>query len=96
MFPWTEVLFASEPLHVVAHCILYGVLAWLVHRFISERTWVVLCAVLGLGLLQELTQVVGARSFGGPELFDLLVDTLTTLATLAVLARRPASTSAAR
>jgi peptidoglycan/LPS O-acetylase OafA/YrhL len=88
IFPWTTTWVASEPTHIVAHCILYGVLALLVRRFISKRVLVVLCVVLALGLVQELAQVLGARSFGTPELFDLMVDALAALAVLALAMQR--------
>jgi RsiW-degrading membrane proteinase PrsW (M82 family) len=64
----------SEPVHVVAHSLIYGSLAWLSLRFFSAHRGVALVLVLGLGLLQELSQVLGLRAFGGPELFDLGVD----------------------
>jgi hypothetical protein len=64
----------SEPVHVVAHSLIYGSLASLSLRFFSPHGSTALLLVLVLGLIQELSQVLGVRAFGGPELFDLAVD----------------------
>jgi hypothetical protein len=77
---------ASEPFHIVAHVILYGTLAWLTARRFGDRAAAVLGVVLGMGVAQELAQVVGARAFGRAELFDLMVDGLAALAVLGVRA----------
>ena len=79
-------LMGSEPFHVGAHAFLYGVLAWLVARRFGDRIAVTVGAVILFGFVQELAQVVGARTFGGPELFDLAVDATAALAV--VVARR--------
>jgi hypothetical protein len=84
---WTTALLESEPFHVFAHCVLYGALALLVRRFISRRAVAVLNMVLALGALQELAQVICVRSFGTPELFDLTVDALATVAALKLAVR---------
>jgi hypothetical protein len=81
--------------HVVAHAVLYGLLAVLACRFSSSQPKHVFAIVLGMGLLQELTQVVGARSFGGPELFDLSVDAAACGAALWRVQRASRSASAA-
>ncbi len=64
----------SEPVHVVAHSLIYGSLASLSLRYFSPHPSTALLLVLVLGLIQELSQVLGVRPFGGPELFDLGVD----------------------
>src|SRR5258706_1832885 len=83
---------ASEPFHVVMHLLLYGTLTWLVTWRFADRahpmSWrvrgVVLGVVLAMGVLQELAQVIGARRFGGPELFDLAVDAVAAAFVLAL------------
>ncbi len=72
-------LMGDERVHVVAHLLLYGTLALLARRFIGRRVPVVVGTVLAMGAIQELAQVVGARTPGWPELFDLAVDTAAAL-----------------
>lgn len=71
---WFDAAKLSEPCHVLAHTVLYGTCAAVVVRRFG-LAWAV-PATLAVGLLQELTQVVGRRPFGGPELYDLGVDAL--------------------
>ena len=74
-----EVLLGSELFHVVAHLFLYGTMAasalvW------TQRRAVVLGVVLLAGFVQEAAQTLLYGSpMGGPELFDLGVDTAAVL-----------------
>src|SRR5262249_28854728 len=81
---------ASEPFPLAMHLLPYRTLTWLVTLRFGDRTRRevarALAIVLGMGLVQELAQVIGARRFGGPELFDLAVDA--TAAVLVLAARR--------
>jgi hypothetical protein len=72
--PLFQRMIDSEPVHVLAHSLIYGSLALLSLRFFSPKPGIALLLVLCLGLIQELSQVVGIRAFAGPELFDLAVD----------------------
>jgi len=81
--PFLSTLIASEPVHVFAHATLYGALAWLCSRRLRLR-WV-LPTVLGLGLVQELAQVLGVRPLGGPEVFDLAVDGAAAVVVVAIV-----------
>lgn len=70
--PWLKMLVASEPFHVFAHTMLYGMLGFLGKRFFGEKR--ALGLVLLLGGIQEGAQVLGERGFGSGEVFDLCVD----------------------
>ncbi len=83
--PAIAALVYSEPFHVFAHLLLYGTMAWLAARKLP-LAWVP-PAVVALGAVQELAQVVGLRSPGAPELFDLGVDTTAALLVVAGLRR---------
>jgi hypothetical protein len=68
----------SEPVHVAAHLILYGTLALQLRAALGARPVIVFTAVIAFGVAQETAQVFHARSFGGPEIFDLCVDAVAT------------------
>jgi hypothetical protein len=79
--PWIQALLQSEPVHIVSHLILYGSLSLsLLHRprpALSPLWSATL--TLCVALAQEAAQVIGQRSFGNGELFDLGVDSLAIL-----------------
>jgi hypothetical protein len=86
----------SELIHIPAHLVLYGTLAW-----------VGLCAGLGprgaaiaamaIACAQELAQDLGfRRAPGWPELFDLGVDAVAVAATIALATRQSARRVAGR
>lgn len=81
-WPFLQTLIDCEPFHWLAHSFLYGTLALLARRFITGDPRLVVATVFSLGLIQELAQVTGARSFGSPEIFDLTMDVLAALLVL--------------
>lgn len=67
-------LLRSEPFHVCAHLGLYGTL-YAICRALIGRWGVAAALTLCVAFAQETVQVVTyRRTFGGGELFDLLVD----------------------
>lgn len=87
-FAVVAALVNSEVFHVVAHSFLYGVLAWLGTRRLARAPAFGL--VVGMGLVQELAQVLGRRPFGAPELYDLGVDAVAAAVVVAVAGGRRA------
>lgn len=78
---WVRDALRSEPVHVSAHLMLYGTLYALCRALCgrgsrwARGTPVVL--TLAIALAQEMVQVkTYRRTFGGGELFDLLVDSV--------------------
>jgi hypothetical protein len=95
---WVGRASASEPLHIVAHAILYGVLAAL--AWIATRRWWTSALVVALfAVAQEAAQTVWwGRGFGPAEWFDFGVDAAAVAIVLVVVPRagrpsepRPAS-----
>jgi VanZ family protein len=93
--PWiVQRIYWSEKAHVIAHMILFGVLAVLVAgrlwrrppTWFSWRTAAVLALVLAAGMAQEAAQMLvrGLRSVRANEVFDLCVDLSGALLSLAV------------
>ena len=72
--PFAAEALRTEAFHIVAHLVLYGTVARLGANVWPR--WSVVPAVVALGFVQELAQVVAERPFGGPECFDLGVDAL--------------------
>lgn len=75
-------LASSEAAHVVAHLVLYAVLAVLA---LASRLspWRAATLTLGVAVMQEGVQLIVAdRAPGPPELFDLAVDTVAVIAVL--------------
>ena len=70
----------SEPVHVIGHLILFsGLVILILHVFQLPLNWCtaiwLTLLVLAMGLGQEYFQLqVKGRPFGGPEVFDLIVD----------------------
>ncbi len=69
----------SEPFHVLAHCTIYGGLAWMLRGAGWARA---IGATMLAALCQEGAQVFGKRTFGPEELFDLGVDLAAAVAVL--------------
>jgi len=81
--PAAQALVQSEFVHIPAHLVLYGALAAACSRVLGRRSWLVLLAVLAVGLAQEAAQsLLFGRAPGGGELFDLVVDASATLVVL--------------
>lgn len=88
LFPWLRAelapimrpLISPEWVHIIAHTGLYaGFIILVAYALKLELTvtniFLLLTVVLTLGLGQEgLQLIVKQRSFGGPEVFDMLVD----------------------
>jgi hypothetical protein len=91
------VLAASEPAHIVAHSLLYGTLAAGCYAVAPRPVWAAPLVTLAVAVLQEGAQTVAfGKPMGGPEAFDLLVDTLAMTFVLTWLHRRDRHVLAAR
>jgi len=85
--PLLAALSASEPVHVVAHLILYGTLAAACTRLLRGRVLAILLTV-AVGVAQEKIQLLAAgRGMSTPELFDLAVDALAATVAATICAR---------
>lgn len=78
---WVRDALRSEPVHITAHVLLYGTLYALCRALCGRSTRAARVApvviTLAIALTQELVQVkTYRRTFGGGELFDLLVDSV--------------------
>lgn len=83
------VLAGSEAAHIVAHSVLYGVLAAGCYAVAPRPFWAAPLVTLAVAVLQEGAQTVAfGKPMGGPEAFDLMVDGIATTAVLAMLHKR--------
>jgi hypothetical protein len=83
------ILAAAEATHVVAHLVLYGVLAALANELLPRPAWAAPALTLGVAFLQELAQVVPfGRGLDHESFYDLFVDGLAVGAVLLILRRR--------
>lgn len=78
---WVRDALRSEPVHVTAHLLLYGTLYALSRALCGRGSRAARVApvllTLAIALAQEMVQVkTYRRTFGGGELFDLLVDSV--------------------
>src|SRR4051794_3604066 len=68
--PALQAFLRSDYFHVPAHLLLYGTLTAGCRALIERRWWLVLLAVLAVGLLQEGAQsLLFGRAMGSPEVF---------------------------
>ena len=89
--PWVS---APDWVHVVAHLLLFGSLAWIIDRRGRWQPPATALVVLAVGLGVELAQVAASRHLSLRELgFDMVVDGLGAMAGLAV-GSRPAAARA--
>lgn len=85
---WLARVSASEPVHIVAHLFLYGVLAALAWTA-TRRWWSSALIVAVFAIAQEAAQSMWwGRAFGAPELFDFAVDATGAAIALAVTCRK--------
>ena len=86
--PWLAAIIGAEPVHIVAHVILYGTLACAMRRA-TRRAWVAFALMACFAILQEAAQSLWwGRAFGPGEFFDLGVDGAAAAAVLVFVARR--------
>jgi hypothetical protein len=85
--PWLATIMASEPFHIAAHLMLYGVLTAFAWRA-TRRLWASALAVTVFAVVQEAAQSVWwGRAFERGEYFDLAVDAVAAAIVLAACNR---------
>ncbi len=78
---WFNTVFAPEWVHIVAHITLFMVIGLLIPWVffqkspVKSKLWKTTLVVLGIGIVQEIFQLlVKQRAFDFREVFDLVVD----------------------
>lgn len=90
--PALQAFVKSELFHIPAHLLLYGALALACRSIVGRRPWIVLLAILTVGVTQEAAQsILFGRAPGVGEVFDLCVDGAVTLLVLLVASVWPSA-----